>query len=170
MIEPSSSSSKASPSPTKRRDFLATTVSSIIVATSVISSSPSASFAADDATNPTKTICVTGANGYIGLHCVSQLLQSGYSVRAAVRSATSESKTQYLSQIAKDCGASDKLSFTSIDLLDVNSMVAAAKGCGAMLHLASPFNLQNGKDPFKRIVEPAVAGATNAVRAAETYA
>ena len=31
-------------------------------------------------------VLVTGASGYIGLHCISQLLKEGYSVRASLRS------------------------------------------------------------------------------------
>ncbi|KAL7554982.1 hypothetical protein ACHAWF_018565 [Thalassiosira exigua] len=113
-----------------------------------------------------QTICVTGANGYIGLHCVANLLDNGYKVKAALR-AVSESKTKYLQKIAAERGASDKLTFTSIDLLDVGSMVEAGRGCDAMLHLASPFTLKTGGgDPIKTIVEPAIAGATNAVEAA----
>jgi len=113
-----------------------------------------------------KTICVTGANGYIGLHCVAKLLDDGYKVRAALRS-VSDSKTKYLQKIAAERGLSEKLTFTSIDLLDVGSMVEAGRGCDAMLHLASPFTLKaGGSDPIKTIVEPAIAGATNAVEAA----
>ena len=113
-----------------------------------------------------QTICVTGANGYIGLHCVANLLDNGYKVKAALRS-VSDSKTKYLQKIAAERGASDKLTFTSIDLLDVGSMVEAGRGCDAMLHLASPFTLKTGgSDPIKTIVEPAIAGATNAVEAA----
>jgi uncharacterized protein YbjT (DUF2867 family) len=32
-----------------------------------------------------KLVLVTGANGFVGSHCVLQLLQLGYSVRATVR-------------------------------------------------------------------------------------
>ena len=121
---------------------------------------------ASASTSPSgQTICVTGANGYIGLHCVANLLDNGYTVKAALRS-VSESKTKYLRRIASERGASDKLSFTTIDLLNVDSMVEAGRGCNAMLHLASPFILRSGGNPIKTIVEPAIAGATNAVKAA----
>ena len=33
-----------------------------------------------------KTVLVTGASGFIGLHCVDQLLSQGYEVRGTVRS------------------------------------------------------------------------------------
>ena len=122
--------------------------------------------AATAASPSDQTVCVTGANGYIGLHCVANLLENGYKVKAALRS-VSDSKTKYLQKIAAERGASDKLTFTSIDLLDVGSMVEAGRGCDAMLHLASPFTLKTGgSDPIKTIVEPAIAGATNAVEAA----
>lgn len=113
------------------------------------------------------TVCVTGANGYIGLHTVSQLLRSGCSVRAALRS-TSEDRTQWLSAVAADAGASDRLSFAAIDLSDAGSMADAARGCDSLVHLASPYELGKVASPVRDILEPAVAGATNAVAAADS--
>mmetsp|Transcript_11107 Transcript_11107/g.18089 ORF Transcript_11107/g.18089 Transcript_11107/m.18089 type:complete len:439 (+) Transcript_11107:524-1840(+) len=159
---PSSNNSRSTSS---RRDFL--NGASVIAASAIIANPQPATAA--PATRG-RTICVTGANGYIGLHCVAQLLGAGYSVRAAVRS-TSDDKTKYLTKVAADIGASDKLSFASIDLFDVDSMIQAGKGCDSMLHLASPFSLQPSSstaDAIHTIVEPAIAGAMNAVRAAES--
>lgn len=143
-----------------RRDFLRTT--SAAATASLMPSLPAAS-----ATASMPTVCVTGANGYIGLHCVSQLLEAGYSVRAAVRS-LSENKTKWLTKVATDAGASDRISFTTIDLNDVESMANAVQGCDSLLHVASPLALKSdGKDLVKSIVEPAVSGACNAVLAAK---
>ena len=149
-----------------RRDFLNKAAVAGGSAASGLLTTLSQPNAAAAASPSDQTICVTGANGYIGLHCVANLLDNGYRVKAALRS-VSDSKTKYLQKIAAERGASDKLTFTSIDLLDVGSMVEAERGCDAMLHLASPFTLKTGgSDPIKTIVEPAIAGATNAVEAA----
>lgn len=93
---------------------------------------------------------------------------AGYSVRAAVRS-LSESKTKWLTKIATDAGALDRLSFTTIDLGSVDSMADAVRGCDSLVHLASPFVLKGTatNTNSKTIVEPAVSGACNAVLAAE---
>mmetsp|Transcript_48461 Transcript_48461/g.52371 ORF Transcript_48461/g.52371 Transcript_48461/m.52371 type:complete len:429 (+) Transcript_48461:57-1343(+) len=112
-------------------------------------------------------ICVTGANGYIGLHCVSQLLGAGYFVRAAVRS-LSDDKTKWLTKVATDAGAINRLSFAIINLTDVDSMADAVRGCDSLVHLASPYSIKASReDPNKSIVEPAVSGACNAVLAAQ---
>lgn len=40
------------------------------------------------------TVLVTGASGFIGLHCVLQLLQQGYRVRGTVRSEAGASEVR----------------------------------------------------------------------------
>ena len=34
----------------------------------------------------TETVLLTGASGYIGLHCAKELIEAGYAVRGTVRS------------------------------------------------------------------------------------
>lgn len=40
-----------------------------------------------------KTVCVTGASGYIAGHLVAQLLEAGYKVRGTVRSLSNEGQS-----------------------------------------------------------------------------
>ena len=39
-------------------------------------------------------VLVTGASGYIALHCISELLKNGYSVRGSLRSPNRESQVR----------------------------------------------------------------------------
>jgi dihydroflavonol-4-reductase len=42
------------------------------------------------------TVLVTGANGYVGSHCVKILLEQGYNVRGSVRNVKDEKKVGHL--------------------------------------------------------------------------
>ena len=46
-----------------------------------------------------ETVLLTGASGFIGLHCVKQLIQSGFKVRGTVRSLEKQKLVQELSLI-----------------------------------------------------------------------
>lgn len=59
-------------------------------------------------------VLVTGASGYVALHCVQQLLQHGYKVRGTVRSLRNESKVAPLRQME---GASELLELVEADLM-----------------------------------------------------
>ena len=57
---------------------------------------------------------VTGASGYLGSHCVKQLLDQGYKVRGTVRSLSNEAKVQPLRDLQ---GAEKNLELVEADLL-----------------------------------------------------
>jgi nucleoside-diphosphate-sugar epimerase len=110
-----------------------------------------------------KTIMVTGGTGYIGSWVVVNLLQKGYTVRLCARNTSNPEKFQHFLDHAKS--AAGKLELWEADLLKAGSFNLAAKGSDAVMHLASPFTLRY-KDPQKDLLDPALEGTRNVLKAA----
>src|SRR6516165_5287484 len=84
------------------------------------------------------TILVTGGSGFIGSHCILQLLAAGHRVRTTVRSLSREPQVRaVLAEAGTDPG--DRLSFAAADLTGDAGWPEAAAGCEHVLHVASPF-------------------------------
>ncbi|KAI3472700.1 hypothetical protein Pfo_030966, partial [Paulownia fortunei] len=83
-----------------------------------------------------KTVCVTGASGYIASWLVKFLLQRGYTVKASVRDLNDPKKTQHL--LALD-GAKERLQLIKANLLEEGSFDSVVEGCDGVFHTASPF-------------------------------
>jgi nucleoside-diphosphate-sugar epimerase len=113
--------------------------------------------------NMNKTIMITGASGYIGSWTVKELLENGYIVRACVRDKKNTGKVQHLLDLAKETPG--KLELWEADLLKEGSFDAAAKGCDAVFHMASPFTFRF-KDPQNDLIKPALQGTKNVLNAA----
>ncbi|KAL3654747.1 hypothetical protein CASFOL_001482 [Castilleja foliolosa] len=95
-----------------------------------------------------KTVCVTGASGYIASWLVKFLIQRGYTVKASVRDIDDENKTQHL--LTFD-GAKERLQLINADLLEEGSFDAVIDGCDGVFHTASPFLLSTS-DPQAAII------------------
>ena len=110
-------------------------------------------------------VTVTGATGYIGSHCCKLLLESGkYKVRGTVRSKTNESK---IAPIREGIGELfDQLELVEADLLDEESLIKAVEGSTYVLHVASPFVLEEPKDE-NVLIKPAVEGTLAVMKAAK---
>ncbi|XP_057746392.1 cinnamoyl-CoA reductase 1-like [Arachis stenosperma] len=111
-----------------------------------------------------KVVCVTGASGAIGSWLVKLLLQRGYSVHACVQDLKDEKETKHLEAME---GAKGNLEFFEMDLLDKESIAKAIKGCAGVFHLACPNIIGQVQDPEKEILEPAIQGTVNVLKAAK---
>jgi dihydroflavonol-4-reductase len=97
---------------------------------------------------------VTGANGHIGSNLVRELLANHYDVVAFVREGADMRGLEGLDvKLARG------------DVLDEKSVERAAEGCETVFHAAAPYATW-AKDP-STIIEPAVRGTENVLRAAK---
>ncbi|MDA3957341.1 NAD-dependent epimerase/dehydratase family protein [Oceanispirochaeta sp.] len=108
-------------------------------------------------------ITVTGGTGYIASWIVSDLLQEGHKVRITVRNKSDFLKYQHLLDL--EGKTEGELSVFEADLLSPGSFDAAVKGADYVMHTASPFFLDDGGDPQKNLVDPAVKGTKNVLEA-----
>ncbi|MEP6547829.1 MAG: aldehyde reductase [Gammaproteobacteria bacterium] len=109
------------------------------------------------------TVLVTGGSGFIGSHCILQLLGVGYRVRTTVRSLDREDAVRAM---LKQGGAEpgDRLTFIVADLESDVGWAEAVAGCDYVLHMASPFPSSTPRDENELIV-PARDGAVRVLRA-----
>lgn len=99
-------------------------------------------------------VLVTGANGHLGANLVRVALAEGHEVRAMVR-ATSDTTSLDGLEVERVLG----------DILDPTSLPAAMAGVDWVLHAAAVYR-NWAADPEKAILEPAVKGTENVLRAA----
>ncbi|KAL5713311.1 Coumarine and phenylpropanoid biosynthesis [Ranunculus cassubicifolius] len=107
-----------------------------------------------------KTVCVTGASGYIASWMVKLLLQRGYIVKASVRDPNDPRKTEHLRELP---GAKERLHLFKANLLEEGAFDAIVDNCEGVFHVASPCILESD-DPQAEIIEPAVNGTLNVLR------
>ena len=109
------------------------------------------------------TILVTGGSGFIGSHCILQLLAAGHQVRTTLRSLKREGDVRAL---LKEGGAEpgNRLSFFATDLEKDAGWAEAIAGCAYVLHVASPLPPSVPKHEDELIV-PAREGTLRVLRA-----
>lgn len=98
-------------------------------------------------------ILVTGASGFIGSHVVKQLLDLGHDVRACARSPL---KAKFLETISEN----GSLEIVRMDLLDLETVRAAVRGCEDVIHCAAALYV-GAKDPQRDVVDPSIKGTEN---------
>lgn len=111
------------------------------------------------------TVLVTGGTGFVGIYCIIQLLQQGYTVKTTIRSLKrKEEVTNML--INNGITAFDKLTIMEADLTSDANWNKAVEGCTYVLHVASPIGLPNPKSDDE-FIQPAVNGTLRVLKAAQ---
>ena len=110
-------------------------------------------------------VLVTGATGYIGLHCVDQLLKQGYAVNGSVRSP--ERKDEIFEALKKNHTPTDNLNIFTFNLTEDAGWDEGMMGCDYVLHVASPISLDAQDEEY--FVGPAVAGVERALKFAKKH-
>ncbi len=110
-----------------------------------------------------RTVLVTGASGFVGIHCVVALLKEGHQVRGTVRSLEREKALR--ETIAKLTDANNRFSVFEADLLRDKGWHEAVQGCDYVLHVASPFPLGEPEHEDDLII-PAREGTLRVLQAA----
>ncbi|PIE38273.1 MAG: nucleoside-diphosphate sugar epimerase [Gammaproteobacteria bacterium] len=98
-------------------------------------------------------VLVTGANGHIGANVVRALLEQAHQVRAFVRKSADLRGLEGL-----------EVEYAYGDVMDADSLAAAAQGCEAIIHLAAVY--KTWAKTAEEIVEPAMLGTRNIFAAA----
>ncbi|KAJ7354212.1 hypothetical protein DFH08DRAFT_854411 [Mycena albidolilacea] len=105
-------------------------------------------------------VLVSGANGYIAVWVVRALLEEGFAVRGAVRSAD---KAAHLHETFASYG--DKFELIVVpDITQEGAFDEAVKGVDAIEHTASPFHFQ--VDEPDELIRPAIHGTVGILQSA----
>jgi dihydroflavonol-4-reductase len=110
-------------------------------------------------------VLVTGASGFIGLHCIQQLLIKGYEVNGSLRSLSRESEIR--NGLSTAGTSHENLKLFPLDLNADDGWDEAMNGCDYLLHVASPISLDDQNEEY--FVKPAVAGVKRALSYAKKH-
>ena len=107
-------------------------------------------------------VLVTGASGYIALHCILELLTKGYKVKGSLKNLSREE------EVRKSLGINScnkNLEFCKLNLLNDDGWEEASSDCDYLFHIASPCCIEEPKNE-NDIIGPALEGTLRALKAA----
>tara|TARA_Y100001968_G_scaffold289915_1_gene293285 strand:+ start:328 stop:1341 length:1014 start_codon:yes stop_codon:yes gene_type:complete len=107
-------------------------------------------------------VLVTGASGYIALHCIFELLNNGYDVRGSLRD------LNRVNEVRKSLGkefVNNNLEFCKLNLLSDEGWEDAVSDCNYLFHIASPCFVKEPKNE-NELITPALEGTLRALNAA----
>ncbi len=110
-------------------------------------------------------ILVTGGTGFIGAHCLVQLLAAGHETRTTIRDLAREGDVHAMLRQGGAGEVGEHLAVFRADLTGDAGWAEAVAGCDYVLHVASPFPSTVPKDP-NDLIAPARDGALRVLRAA----
>lgn len=114
-----------------------------------------------------KTVVLTGVTGFIAKRIALDLLEAGHTVRGSLRSMRRADEVRdAVRPHLTDPAALDRLSFVELDLTKDDGWSDAMEGADVLMHTASPFPMEQAKDPDS-IIRPAVDGTMRALEAAQ---
>ncbi|KAF8879127.1 hypothetical protein BD779DRAFT_1676521 [Infundibulicybe gibba] len=106
------------------------------------------------------TVLVTGANSFIGMWVVRELLEKGYTVRGAVRG---PGKARYVQEVFATYGDKPEMIVVK-DITKEGAFDEAIRGVSAVQHIASPVTT-TADDP-QSVIRPAVEGTIGILQSA----
>lgn len=114
--------------------------------------------------NIKNAVLVTGGTGFVGIHCILQLLQKGYRVKTTLRSMNRKNAVLEMLRTG-GIKSFENLEFFETDLTNDFNWDKAVEHCEYVLHVASPIHLRIPKDENEMII-PAVEGTLRVLKAA----
>jgi len=113
-------------------------------------------------------VLVTGGTGFVGAHCLIQLL-AGHEVRTTIRDPARESDVRAMLREGGAREAGERLTMFRADLNADAGWAEAVAGCDYVLHVASPYPSTVPKNE-NELIAPARDGALRVLRAARDAA
>ena len=115
------------------------------------------------------TVLLTGANGFLGAHILSQLLSSHFTVRAIVRSQTKADQVR-----TDHPPAGPQLAFGIVPDITApgafDEVFQSGPPIDVVIHTASPFNYKAVRDNLQDVMIPAKQGTEEILRAIKAHA
>lgn len=114
--------------------------------------------------NAGKQVLVTGGTGFVGAHCILQLLQNGYKVKTTIRSLARANEVLEMLKVG-GIDSLENIAFIEADLSKDANWDKAVEHCDYVLHVASPIYFKVPKDE-NEMIRPAVDGTIRVLTAA----